>query len=408
MSTLLILLQARERLPAPAGSNASGATEFTDFDWVLLPANGTAPTQGRCAAQALPAAQQLVLVPADLQTAFHRTPLPRTAPGRWRAALVGLLEEQLLQDPEELHLALQPQAAGGQEVWVCVTPRAPLAAALAELDAAQRFVDRIAPLHWPADSVRGHVSLDEHGTPVLRWQHPDGVGCLPLRGSFARERLAPLLQNGHWTAQAEVADEAQRLLGVNVQVQSAAEHSAQALLSPWNLRQFELAGRPQGWRWLQQLGHRLMQPEWRMARFGVAALLGLQLVGLNALAWQQRQQLSERRLAVEQTLTTAFPQVRAVLDAPVQMQRELARLRAAAGRPDDSDLDPMLAALAAAWPADRAPLDALSYEPGLLSFGASDWSEPHLEQLRQSLGAAWTLQPDQGRMTLRRSKAPAP
>ena len=408
MSTLLILLQARERLPAPAGSLAPAAFGAAEFDWVLLPSNGVAPTQGRCAAQALPAAQQLVLVPADLQIAFHRTQLPRTAPGRWRAALVGLLEEQLLQDPEDLHLALQPQAVAGQEVWVCVTPRAPLVAALAELEAAQRFVDRIAPLHWPDETVRGHVSLDEQGASMLRWQHADGVGCLPLRGGFARERLSPQLQAGRWTAQAEGAGEAQRVLGVDVQVKSLAEHAQQALNSPWNLRQFELAGRPQGWRSLQQLGHRFMQPEWRAARLGVAALLGLQLVGLNALAWQQRQQLDQRRQAVEQTLTTAFPHVRAVLDAPVQMQRELARLRAAAGRPDDSDLDPMLAALATAWPADRAPLEALNYEPGLLSFGANDWTEPQLEQLRQGLGAGWTLQPDQGRMTLRRSKAPAP
>ena len=81
-------------------------------------------------------------------------------------------------------------------------------------------------------------------------------------------------------------------------------------------------------------------------RSGLAALLLLQLVGLNAWAWQQRQALAAARLAQEQLLRSTFPQVRAVLDAPLQMQRETEALRAAAGRAGDDDLEALLGAAA--------------------------------------------------------------
>ena len=60
-----------------------------------------------------------------------------------------------------------------------------------------------------------------------------------------------------------------------------------------------------------------------------------------------------------------------MLDAPLQMQREVRPLRAAAGKPDDSDLEPMLQAAAAVWPAELAPVESIRFEPGRLTLGAS-------------------------------------
>ena len=52
------------------------------------------------------------------------------------------------------------------------------------------------------------------------------------------------------------------------------------------------------------------------------------------------------RDSVDALLT--HPQVRAVLDAPLQMARENDLLRASAGRPGDTDLEPLLQAAATA------------------------------------------------------------
>ena len=128
--------------------------------------------------------------------------------------------------------------------------------------------------------------------------------------------------------------------------------------------------------------------EWRTARWGLLALVALQLAGLNAYAWQQLQALSSKRQAMHSLLQTAHPGVRVVLDAPVQMERETDRLRAAAGQPGEADLESMLAAAASAWPDGQGPVSSLRFEPGKLSVAAVGWAEPQLAQFRERLRAA--------------------
>ena len=84
-------------------------------------------------------------------------------------------------------------------------------------------------------------------------------------------------------------------------------------------------------------------------------------------------------------LQTTFPQMRSVLDAPLQMQREVALLRAAAGQPDESDLEPLLQAAAAAWPSDLAAVESIRFEPGKLTLAASSWDAGRIEQFRAQL-----------------------
>jgi general secretion pathway protein L len=149
-----------------------------------------------------------------------------------------------------------------------------------------------------------------------------------------------------------------------------------------------------------------LSSEWRPVRWGIAAMLLLQLAGLNLWAAHLRGQLSERRLAMTAVLHEAFPQVRAVLDAPLQMERELQTLRTLAGKAGAADLEPALQAAAAAWPADRPPVDSLAFEPGRLTLAASGWSDAQVEQFRQQLlPAGWTVELTQGRLTLSRAAA---
>ena len=92
-------------------------------------------------------------------------------------------------------------------------------------------------------------------------------------------------------------------------------------------------------------------------------------------------------------------------DAPLQMQRELGALRTQAGALGEQDLEALIAALAVAWPAERGPLEALSYENGRLSLPAAGWSEAQTAQLRQALASeGWQLQAEAGRLSLQRSR----
>ena len=93
--------------------------------------------------------------------------------------------------------------------------------------------------------------------------------------------------------------------------------------------------------------------------------LPIYLVGLNAWAWQEREALAAKQAGVRNALTQTFPQVKVVVDAPVQMERELALLRQAAGTVSARDLEPLLAAAGAALPGSQQP-NGIEYTPGAL------------------------------------------
>ena len=72
-----------------------------------------------------------------------------------------------------------------------------------------------------------------------------------------------------------------------------------------------------------------------------------------------------RQASVRSALTQTFPHVKVVVDAPVQMERELARLRQAAGALSAQDLEPLLALSARALPATWQA-SAIDYSGGQL------------------------------------------
>ncbi len=399
MTRLVILLPERPRLPAAAQPPSPL------FEWLLLADDGQQLAEGQDLPAALPPADQLLLLLPEQGLSWHRVTLPRAARKRWRAALIGLLEEELLEDPEQLLLAVEDEAAPGETSWVAATPLAPLREAIARLEGTQRLVDRILPRAWPLAEGRGHFFVDALAGAQLRWADADGVITLPLRGSFARARYAPsLVQSSSWSASAEAQEAAEHWLGMRLSLASPAEQARLALDGPWDLRQFELAPRLHGMRWLRQLGHQLMHRQWQAARRGLAALLLLGLVGVNLLAWQQRSQIAERQQQIEAVLRASFPQIRHVLEPGLQMQRELNLLRARAGELGAEDLESLIAALAAHWPPTRGPVDALHYENGQLGLPDGGWTEEQIAEFgRQLASEGWLLSREPGRLLVKRS-----
>ena len=170
--------------------------------------------------------------------------------------------------------------------------------------------------------------------------------------------------------------------------------------SDWNLAQFDLSlssGARRGQRLRQALRQFRTAPAWRPARWGLAALLVAQLLGLNVAAWQERSSLDAKRQAVRQTLQQTFPNVTLVLDAPLQMQRELAQLQQAGGQLSGRDLEAMLSALGSSGLGTAA--QRLVYSPGELRLQAP---EDQLRAQAQALqGGAWNAQIDGQALRLR-------
>ena len=125
MSILVVQLAPRGRLRARSAAAPEPATArtSTELDYVLSRDGLAVSAQGRCAATLLPRADSVALVLADCDVSWHRITLPKAPAARLRAALVGVLEEALLDDAEQLHLALAPQAAAGQPTWVAAVDK---------------------------------------------------------------------------------------------------------------------------------------------------------------------------------------------------------------------------------------------------------------------------------------------
>jgi general secretion pathway protein L len=394
MSLLVILLPPRDRLGArgPGPESAGPARLPAEWEFVLSTDGRHVDQSGRAALALLPRAETVVLLLADADVSWHRVDLPRAPAARLRAALAGVMEEALLDDDEALHLALGPGAVTGRPGWVAATHRPYLITALTAIEGAGRGVASVVCAGVPgATGVHGHFHAlpgDDQALPWLTLAGPDGVASVRLSGGLARALLPASGVSVRWTAVPAVAAAAERWLGAAVPVLGDAERALEAAHSGVNLRQFDLVARARGTRALREAVRRLFSREWRTARWGLLALVALQLAGLNAYAWQQRQALSSKRQAMHSLLQTAHPGVRVVLDAPVQMERETDRLRAAAGQPGEADLESMLAAAASAWPDGQGPVSSLRFEPGKLSVAAAGWGEPQLAQFRERLRAA--------------------
>ena len=350
MSLLILTLP-----PGAPGAAPYEVTQSADGQTVSAHSHAPAPL--------LPAATRgtevVALVPAA-QLSWHRVRLPKGVTAgspRLRPVLEGLLEDRLLDAPDSLHFALEPGAsASGGEVWVAACDRAWLRAHLQALDAAQRPVTRVVPEWAPGGATLQLLAVGEAGAGWLLARGGAvgvGVQLLPLASSALPLLPALAEADAHGPASAielsaepAVAAAAQALLGAEPRLWPRADRLLAASATRWDLAQLDLArsGRARAGRraasWWRAL---CFAPAWRPARWGLALLLLAHLVGLNAWAMQEKSRLAARRSAVNAVLTDSFPQVRAVVDAPVQMAREVERLRAASGSVSGGDLEALLA-----------------------------------------------------------------
>ena len=416
MSTLVVQIPSRSRLRSSAGSTepaTSGLT--TDYVYVSSPDGLALEAQGHSPAALLPRTTTVIAVLADTDVSWHRITLPKAPAARLRAALGGVLEDALLEDADDVHLALAPSAISGQPTWVAAVSRRWLRAELAALEKAEVFVDRVVPMSWPDDPPIGHFAETEvdpgsaaHGI-ALHWAHPDGVATVRLQGGLARALVpSPAPEETRWSATPGAVAAAEQWLGAPVRVMAPGQRLLQAARSLWNLRQFDLARRTRGGRALSDSARRFLSPDWRPVRWGVCALVLAQIIGLNLWAWHQRSAVDAKQLAMQTLVKTTYPNVNpqdVQRDADAVMQRETQALRSLAGKPGDTDLEPMLQAAASAWPGDRPPVETLRFEPGRLTLTAPGWSNEQVGQFRSLLRTSgWAVDAVEGRLVLTRAR----
>lgn len=347
------------------------------YNYVLTPEGSTVQAQSCAPLALLPLTceEVIVLIPARYLS-WHQVQLPPGTLGkrlfqeggaaRLRVVLAGLLEDRLLDDTEQLHFALAPQARTEVPVWVAVCERSWLHAHLQALEQAGLRVNHIKPEFEPDATDETLSIMGEPEAAHMTFTNRGGVAVWPV--SAASVALLNWPEDHRIVAEPAVAALAEHLFKRTVTLQQSAQRSLQALQSPWDLAQFELVNSSRARTWKRcctEFSSFWRAPRWRAARVALLALVVINLAGLQAWAWQEKTGLLAQRTATREVLTNTFPHVRVVVDAPIQMAREVAALHQASGVATGRDLEAMMNALMAAAPATTVP-EALDFTVGEL------------------------------------------
>lgn len=385
---------------------APHATDSAAWEWV----HGDAPQTSQRTPGVPPATagqtSVVLIVPASALS-WHRVTLPPGLLGRdgqarqalrLRAVLESLLEDQLLDDPAQLHFALQARSADAGPWWVAVCQRAWLQGAVDAVRQAGHGLDGIVPEWAPGDSATPETlwMTGEPEDAVWTWFDADGVHQrhrgnpppAPISNAFAEPACAEL---------------AEQLLHREVVVQHRADRLRAAASAPWSLAQGEFTSRSHWTARATDTAKALWQaPAWRPARWALALLAVVQLVGLNAQAWQARQALKEQRSALHDILLRTFPATTVVVDAPLQMQRAVDALGQTGGQTQARDLERLLESFGALAPANSEP-QAIEFIAGELRITPPRGQDTPPDTLRDSLqsrgyrlrteGTVWVLSP---------------
>lgn len=349
------------------------ATAGSEYSWAAWTRDGERLRRvGSAVPALLPTSLEVTLCVPAAALSWHQVTLPPGSLGgavRLRSVLNGLLEDRLLDEPEMLHFALEPGARAGATAWVAACNRIWLRSVAQALEGAGRRITRIVPefTPQPADSPPLLIATGAADAGQLTVCDASGVAALPLTsGSLAL--IGGMTDTAVLRAEPGVSALAESVFGQPVPIVQSEARWLQASRSPWDLAQFDLAstGRARAGKkfsaTLQTLWH---APRWRAARWGALVLVLAQFIGLNAWAWKERSALDAKRSAVKSLLSQTFPSVQPIVDAPLQMAREVTALQQATGGLTSADLEPMLGALAASLPAGRSP-SSVDYSAGQL------------------------------------------
>ena len=377
-----------------ASSSSQIITSVWEYSYVLATDANQMTSSGVAPLGVLPKSDKTILVAPAQALSWHQVDLPKMPKARLRAALDGLLEDRLLDDTSAMSFALSPDATSGKAatgVWVVACDKAWLTGSIQAFEAAGCRVTQVVPEFWPSEQAVVCVT----GTLEDAWLTRaaiDGVLTVPLPQSSSmadatQALLADYPADAAIWAEPAVAALAEQNLARQVQLRQNTAGLLQSAQSLWELAQFEqrLSGDGEGVKRLRRAWQAFWQtPEWKPARWGLVALLLANIIGLNAWAWQQQAAITAKRAQLGKLLTQTFPGVQVVVDAPVQMGKEMVLLRQATGAISVQNFEAILSSFSTAAGINIEPT-AIEFTSNTVNFKGIKLADSGLATAKEKL-----------------------
>ena len=350
--------------------------------WALCEESGIVLQSGAGPLSTMPAAHDCVAIIAPERVLSVSAKLPAGSRRRWQMALPFIAEEHTLPDPEDNHVVPGPTLADGRLM-------------LAVVDKAwtRRIVEACRAQKLPLRMMVPETFLPEltAGIWVLVWDGSSGFVRTGTASGIAldvgNENQAPLalrlLLNGPPESMPDKILLRPTSPSASPTRQTPLAKTPVPPLPQWHDLPLPLVSAP-AWDWRRspipenalnllwgdfapRTPFREWWPSLRPAVWILLAALAVEMFGTN-LQWAgltaEKNNLARE---MERIFRTTFGATSTLVNAPLQMQRNLAELRHAAGVPDNSDFLPLLE-LAAARLAElpAGSVRALHYEAGRL------------------------------------------
>ena len=365
---------------------------MTPLPWALRDASGASVRSGETLLSALPKADEVELIAPAVKVLLTSVAVPARSRRKLLQLLPYAVEEKLMYDPESIHTAPATSVPPSGEVALAAIDKGWLGRTLellakAGLQPRKMWPETLLPPllinTWTA-IWNGHEGLLRTG--ALSGSSLDGGNAdtpplaLLLAAQEAKMRdAAPGKIILRLAGDAEQPDLARwsAQLGVETQLGAAwdwrqAPHTQEPGI---NLLQGGFAASSAGQAWLPRL-----RPALIVAGLIVLVQFGGTLVDWAQLSYQERHLKAD----MQASFRKAFPEAKVIVDAPLQMQRNLADLRHAAGVADASDFLPLLAQVTPIL-ADAGQFEAVQYERGTLKLDLALRATQNLETLRNRL-----------------------
>ena len=360
--------------------------------YALRAPTGELQRSGSAAPSELPRADQVeIIVPASL-VLFTEVRLPPVRGQRLRQLLPFAVEEKILSDPNQVQVATGLRDAQGMtrvaildRAWLdSVCDRLRQLGLRPERGFAETCLPELEPQAWTLiwDGHEGFVRTDQ-GAGLALDNMGDDAAPFALRRAVEeardKQRLPEKIILRATDAAASVPDLAlwTTQLGVSV-VPGQDWHWAPRFLNTANainLLQGDYA---------PSSNLRELLPQLRPILLLAGLIIGVQVLATGADWWRLNREKKNLTVEMDKTFKSAFPDAKVVVDAPLQMQRNLADLRRASGQSQSNDFVPLLAkVMPLINPA--IGIEAMSYDQGALKVDALFRDESSVSELRDQL-----------------------